>query len=198
VDCGQAGPGPERIRRRPARQGCSGQERSAGEARQQIAVAQIIKPHGLQGEVAVELHTDFPEHMVSVGSVVVSDARHDRTRRLRVQSVRPTVGTRALVKFEGVDDVDQARELRGGTVLLHKEDVPPPPEGAYYDFQIVGLQVITTGGKDLGRVVEIIRTGANDVFATERVLIPAVDHVVKSIDLERGEMLIEELEGLLD
>lgn len=164
----------------------------------EVPVAEIVKAHGLRGEVAVELHTDSPEHMIAVDSVVVSDSRHKQTRRLRVESVRPTVGTRALVKFEGVDDVDQARELRGCTVLLHKDDVPPPPEGAYYDFQIVGLRVVTTDDRELGRVVEVIRTGANDVYVTEEALIPAVDHVVKSIDLERGEMLIEEVEGLLD
>ena len=162
-----------------------------------VPVADIVKAHGLRGEVEVELQTDFPERMAEAGSVVVSGSRHGQARALRVESVRLTVGTRALVKFEGVDDVDQARELRGCTVLLNRDDVPPPPEGAYYYFQIVGLRVVTTGGKELGRVVEVIRTGANDVYATEEALIPAVDNVIKRIDLERGEMLVEEVEGLL-
>ena len=78
-----------------------------------------------------------------------------------------------------------------------REELPPPPDGAFYEFQIVGLRVVTAAGADLGRVQHILRTGANDVYETERALIPAIASVVRAIDLERGEMVVEDLDGLL-
>jgi len=163
-----------------------------------VLLAEIVKPHGLHGEVTVQLHTDFPERLVEAHGVLIRGARDGRVRRMRVASIRPMAGGRALMKLAGVDDVAEAGKLRGCSVLLDRQDVPPPPEGAYYDFQIVGLRVVTTAGREVGRVIEVIRTGANDVYATEHALIPAADDVIKSIDLERGEILIEEVAGLLE
>ena len=160
-----------------------------------MPVARILKPHGLEGEVVVELCTDAPERLTEDGSVTLSAP--GQVGEFKVESVRPTTGERALMKFRGVDDRDEAERLRGRLVQVDRQSIPPPPEGAYYDFQIVGLRVITTAGKQLGRVTEIIRTGANDIYATDDVLIPAVDNVIVAIDLERGEMTVEEVEGLL-
>jgi 16S rRNA processing protein RimM len=161
-----------------------------------VAVAQIVKPHGLAGEVTVELYTDFPERLAEAEGIEVSGP--GRARRLRVASLRPTSQGRGLIKFDGVDNRDEAEKLRGCLVRVDRDSIPAPPEGAYYDFQIVGLRVVTTAGKQLGQVTEIIRTGANDVYVTERALIPAVDSVIREIDLERGEIVIEEVAGLLE
>lgn len=161
-----------------------------------MPVARILKPHGLDGKVVVELCTDAPERLTEAGSVTLSAP--GQVGELKVESVRRTTGERALMKFRGVDDRDEAERLRGRLVQVDRHSIPAPPEGAYYDFQIVGLRVVTTAGKQLGQVVEIVRTGANDIYATEDALIPALDNVIVEIDLERGEMVIEEIEGLLE
>lgn len=161
-----------------------------------VTVAQIVKPHGLAGELTVELYTDFPERLAELDAVEVSG--QGRATQLRVESIRPTSRGRGLAKLHGVDNRDEAEKLRGYLLRVARDSIPAPPEGAYYDFQIVGLQVVTTAGKQLGQVTEIIRTGANDVYATEHALIPAVDSVIRSIDLKRGEIVIEEVAGLLE
>ncbi|MCH8345607.1 MAG: 16S rRNA processing protein RimM, partial [Chloroflexi bacterium] len=75
------------------------------------------------------------------------------------------------------------------------------PEGQYYRFQIIGLEVRNATGAILGRVTDILTTGANDVYIVRsekrEILVPATDDVIKEIDVERGLMLIEEIPGLI-
>ncbi|MCD6361440.1 MAG: 16S rRNA processing protein RimM [Armatimonadetes bacterium] len=159
-----------------------------------IPVARILKAHGLRGEVSVELYTDFPERMTGRG--VQLELAGDR-RRAVVLQIRGVSGSRAILELEGVTDRESARHLQGALLTVRRDQVPPLPEGEYYDFQIVGLRVFTTDGRDLGVVTEILRTGANDVYLTDRVPIPAVDRFIRSIDLAAGRMVVEGIDELL-
>lgn len=157
----------------------------------------MVKPHGLNGEVWVDLNTDFPERLPEWPALEI--VGEGGPRRARVEYVKGIVGGRCIVKLEGVNDRDQAEAICGQILRTGRAEIPPPPEGAYYDFQIIGLRVVTTGGGEVGRISGILRTGANDVYETDTgALIPAVDSVVLEIDLEQGRMLIEPMEGLLD
>jgi 16S rRNA processing protein RimM len=75
------------------------------------------------------------------------------------------------------------------------------PEGQYYTFQLIGLDVVTTEGKRIGQITDIMSTPSNDVYIVEgkrgEILIPAIEDVVKSIDLKKGKIVIEAIEGLL-
>lgn len=160
-----------------------------------VELAWIVKPHGLDGEVRADLNTDFPERLPQWPALEL--AQEGDVREVRVDSVRGITGGRAIVKVAGVEDRDAAEQLRGATLRVRRDDIPPPPDGEFYDFQIMGLRVVTTDGRDLGRVRDIIRTGANDVFETDEAMIPAVDTFVREISLERGEIVVNEVEGLL-
>lgn len=160
-------------------------------------LAAVVKPHGLRGEVWVDLNTDFPERLPEWPSLEIVGTAGPR--QAKVEYVKGIVGGRCIVKLKGAGDRDQAEALRGQLLRIARSEIPPLPEGAYYDFQIVGLRVVTTDGRDLGRVVQIMRTGANDIYETDtETLIPAVPDVVREIDLEEGQILIEAIEGLLD
>ena len=159
-----------------------------------MPLARIAKPHGLTGEVSVQVFTDFPERMA--GSEVFVDGPGG-DRLIRVETVRGLTGSRAILKLEGVADRDQAEKLRDSVLNVSRDRIPELPEGQYYDFQIVGLRVVTADGRDLGRITEVLRTGANDVYLTDQVLVPAVDRFIRSIDLERGAMVVEGLDELL-
>lgn len=161
-----------------------------------LELAWVVKPHGLYGGVWVDLNTDFPERLPEWPHLELVD--RGGAREVRVEYVHGITGGRCIVKFENVEDRDQAEALRGATLRGPRDEVPPLPEGEYYDFQIIGLRVVTTEGRDLGRVREILRTGANDIFETDEALIPAVDEFICEIDLERGEIVVEEVPGLLD
>ena len=102
----------------------------------------------------------------------------------------------------GIDSVSAAEELRGLEVFLPRAEAPPLPQGHFFVQEVLGLRVRTTGGRDLGRVAEVLRTGANDVYvargAAGEVLIPAIRAVVLSIDPVAGEIIIEPMPGLLE
>lgn len=160
-----------------------------------VTLASVVKPHGLQGNVWVELNTDFPERLPEWPALEIvgpGGAEH-----VRVREVKGIVGGRCIVRFEGVEDRDQAEAIRGHVLRMKRSEIPALPEGSYYDFQIIGLRVVTTEGRDLGEVREILRTGANDVYETDDALIPAIEDVVREIDLEGGRIVVEEVEGLL-
>lgn len=156
-----------------------------------VALAVIVKPHGLDGEVKVELFTDSPEQMSQLDGLLLDG------RAVHVQSVRGITGSRALLKLDGIDSREQADKLRGKMLGIAQKNVAPLPEGAFYDFQIIGLTVVTGDGQDLGRITEILRTGANDVYLTDQIAVPAVDRFIRNISLERGEMVVQDLDELM-
>lgn len=111
-------------------------------------------------------------------------------------------GRRLIVQFAELPDIDAAREVLTQEVFLPEEQLPPTEEGEYYHYQLIGLHVETTGGVEVGVLRAIIETGSNDIYVVERnseeTLIPAIADVVCEIDLQRGRMVVEPPEGLLD
>lgn len=161
-----------------------------------VAVARVLGAWGLHGHVRVELLTDFPERLAEREQVYLGA----RFRPVRVEEA--TVQRRsAVLKLHGIGDAEHAAALRGQLLYVAERDLAPLPEGAYYWHQIIGLIVETTEGQRLGRVVEILRTGSNDVYvvrdAGREVLVPAIDAVIRKVDLSAGLMIIDPLPGML-
>jgi 16S rRNA processing protein RimM len=106
-----------------------------------------------------------------------------------------------LLKLDGTDDRNAADELRGMLVQIPVEEAVPLEEGEYYLFQLVGVRVETEDGEWLGQIVDVIETGANDVYVVRgprgEVLLPAVDNIVLQLDLESKQMVVHLLPGLL-
>jgi 16S rRNA processing protein RimM len=159
-----------------------------------LAVGRITRAHGVRGEVAV-LNLSEVESRFRPGSALsLEDGRV-----LTVASARPH-GHRLLVRFEGVEDRTQAEALTGQVLLIPAGDAPPPPPGAYWVHQVVGLAVVTEEGKSLGRVREVLHNPANDLWVTEgprgELLIPALSEVVIEVDVEAGRAIVRNVEGL--
>jgi len=159
-----------------------------------LIVGYILAPWGIRGEVKVEVVTDFPERFAPRKIVYLN------ARPLEIESCHPHK-QHLVVKLATIDSVEDAEKLRGQDLTIPRSELYPLPEGQYYTFQIIGLKVVTTEGKLLGRITEIMTTGSNDVYIVEgkrgEILIPAIEDVVKSIDLAKGKMVIEAIEGLL-
>jgi len=104
-------------------------------------------------------------------------------------------GQGIVAQLEGINDRDQAMALSGQVILIKETDLPDLPAGKYYWQQLIGLNVVNAQ-KNIGKVVSIFETGANDVLIIKgddklEVLVPYIDDVVKSVDLEKSEMLID-------
>ncbi len=107
--------------------------------------------------------------------------------------MRPS-GQAYAVAFDGIDTVDDAQRLRGADLLIEAHRLPPLPEGTYYHFEVVGMEVLDAGGLSLGRVESILQTGSNDVYCVgkgkEEILVPATREYVAKVDLPEGRILL--------
>lgn len=159
-----------------------------------VVIGKIVAPFGLKGEVKVVPFTDFPERFKEMDEAYVGSEEAGEMRR--IESVRFHKGT-ILIKFEGVADITAAEELRGAEVRIRESDLVPLEEGSYYVHDLIGMDVLTTEGEDLGKVKEVLTGRANDVYVTDRALVPAVKEFVKSIDLQKRQIVVEPIEGLV-
>jgi len=162
-----------------------------------IAVGRVTTFQGNRGEVRVLPFTDSPEQF-SPGSKLRA-IRKGVAKVLEVESVRRHKKF-IIVKFAGIQCIDDAKLLRGALLEVAKSDLVTLPEGEYYVFQIEGLEVVTTEGRHVGKVVRVINGVAHDIYEVAcgqgKVLIPAVREIVKNIDLELGTMIVDLIPGL--
>jgi 16S rRNA processing protein RimM len=168
-----------------------------------LVVARVVRAHGTRGDLACEIITEFPQRFRRTRAVHVSPREGPRrsysVERARV--VNRGGHAQVVLKLEGIDDRAAAEVVRGALVEVPDSEAWKLPRGRFYRHQIVGLRVRAVDGADLGEVVEILETGANDVYVvmTPRgeLLVPAVKQVVKQIAPERGEIVVELLPGLV-
>ena len=164
-----------------------------------LAVGRVVKAHGVHGELSVTVLTDFPERFDTIEWIYLGDEFEAEAYRLKKFRWHKK---NILLTLEGVDDRDQAGQLRGLFVQIPIDEVVPLPEGDYYMYELIGLQIVTANGQTLGRVVNILETGANDVYVVEtsdekEILLPAISDVVKKIDKEAGTITVELIDGLI-
>ena len=170
----------------------------SGTDQQYITIGKVVNTQGYRGEVRVIPLTDFPERFDDMKSVLL-----EQNGRVEKRSLEKTYqhGKFIIFKFTGVDDMDTAETLKNATLLITREELTPLPAGSYYIFDLVGLQVFTTEGRHLGKVTDVIQTGANDVYTVEGVtkrplLIPALKQVVREINIRSDKMVVELPAGL--
>jgi 16S rRNA processing protein RimM len=167
-----------------------------------LVVGQVSGAHGLRGELKVAILTDDPHRFGLLDTVFVG-LQDEEPEPRHLEGYRIHKGN-ALLKVEGCDDRAAAEELRGALVQVLRTEAIPLREGEYFEHQILGLDAWTASGERLGKVVEIIYTGANDVYVVRspdpghgEILIPSLEDVVLEIDLETGRLVVELPAGLL-
>jgi 16S rRNA processing protein RimM len=173
-----------------------------------IVVGRIGRPHGVKGEVSVEPRTDEPDRRFAAGQKLKTENKRPAdAHRAPVPSSLTVAGTRwhsgrLLVRFEEIADRNAAEEARGTllAIPLDPDERPEDPD-EYYDHQLVGLTVVTTGGRTVGELREIVHGSAQDllVIATDGadVLVPFVSALVPEVDVAGRRILVEDLPGLL-
>ncbi|HSH24525.1 MAG TPA: ribosome maturation factor RimM [Massilibacterium sp.] len=168
-----------------------------------LKVGKIVNTHGIHGEVRVIPITDFVEERFQKKNqlLVVTSSREKKTVTIKSHRKHKQF---ELVTFEEYDTINEVEALKGLTLYIEKEKLHPLEEGEYYYFEIIDCQVVTTEGKELGVVREILSPGANDVWVVydsknkKEYYIPYIDEVVKQIDIKEKKIIIHPLEGLLD
>ncbi len=162
-----------------------------------LSVGFLRRPHGLAGEIIMDLHTDFPERMKSGRKLFVGEEYQPMT----LISVRPHQAG-LLVKFKDVETPEDAGKYRNQWVFIKAKDAPPLPDGQIYQYELIGFKVVDENENPLGTLVEILETGANDVYvvkndAGKEILLPAIPSVILDLDTDRQLIRVHVLDGLL-
>lgn len=166
-----------------------------------LAVGVIVNVHGLRGEVRVELHTDFPERYAP-GVVLLMGEELTPTV---IRSARPHKN-QMLVQFEDVGSREAAEALRGQWLFVHQDDAIQLDEDTFWIHELIGLTVQNEKGEILGRLDDVLETGANDVYIVKpahdlgvrELLLPAIADVILDVDIEKGVMTVAVPPGLLE
>lgn len=161
-------------------------------------VGVLRRPHGLQGEMIMEVVTDFPERLVPGTLVYLGDQHEAR----KISGSRPHQQG-LLITLSGADDPGSAGRLRGREVYVKSSDRPALPDGMYYHHEILGFDVVDESDQRVGRLTEILQTGANDVYVVSRpdggeALLPVIPGVILGIDRAERKIRVREMPGLSD
>jgi 16S rRNA processing protein RimM len=162
-----------------------------------LAIGFLRRPHGVRGEIIMDLHTDFPERLKRGKKLLVGEEH----QLLVVEGIREHQKG-VLIKFAGIETTEEAGKLRNTWVYIKASDAPPLPEGQLYQHELFGFQVVDENDNPLGELVEILETGANDVYVVrndsgKEILLPAIPSVILDRDAARRLMRVHILDGLI-
>jgi 16S rRNA processing protein RimM len=160
-----------------------------------ISFGKVGRTHGLKGEL--KYFPNVPEEVDSLRGQIV----RLREKEIKVQSIRGA-NVPFIIKLEGIDDINSAKILTGTEIFAKREHLKPLSEGDYYRFEIEGLAVFDEEGRSYGFIEEVIPTGSNDIYVVrngdQEWMLPMIDSVVKSIDLEQKKLIFHRIEGLIE
>ena len=167
-----------------------------------LQLGDILRPHGIGGELRVRVLTDYPERIPKLKQIYLGGTPTD-------PKPKPYIITRvrfdrqyALITLDGVVGRDAADMLRGLALMVAIEDAVPLEDGEVYLFQLIGMRVVLEDGTDIGEIIDIAETGGNDNYIVKSATlgdfaIPAIPQVVLKIDTEKQQVVIRVMEGLL-
>jgi 16S rRNA processing protein RimM len=169
----------------------------------QLVVGRVGRPHGVRGELTVQVRTDDPDLRFAAGSVLATDPA--ARGPLTISSSRWHSG-RLLVTFAGCGDRDSAEDLRGTLLVMDSAEVAPTSDpDEFHDYQLIGLEVLTVTGEPVGTVTDVLHQGQDMLVvqppsgpAGDPILVPFVAALVPEVDVGAGRLVIDPPPGLLD
>lgn len=153
-----------------------------------IVVGRIVAPHGVRGDLRILPDTDRPEIFKTLKRLKIGGKFY------KLLLGRPHKNV-YILHVEGVDDRNMAETLIDKIVEVPFSELPERPEGTYYYFQLVGLEVVDEAGSHVGKLKEILETGANNVYGVEtpdgkEIYLPAIPSCILKVDLDEGRMTV--------
>lgn len=164
-----------------------------------LEIGQIVNTFGIKGFVKVNPFVDDISRFDDLKKVYIK--RQKALKELEVEEVKYHKNM-VLVKFKGIDKVEEADTLRNSYLEVDRENAIDLQEGEYFIADLLGSEVITDEGNTLGKLEDIFNTGSNDIYVVKdelgkQILLPAISEVIKEINLEEKKILVRLLEGLI-
>lgn len=165
-----------------------------------LRVGVITSTHGVRGEVKVFPTTDDMNRFKKLKTVILDTGKEHKT--LNVEQVK-FFKNMVILKFKGFDNINDVEMWRQKDLLITRDQAVKLEPDENFIVDLIGLTVMTDEGEKLGVMQDVLQTGANDVYivktaAGKEILLPAIKDCILNVDLEKGEMLVHVLDGLLD
>ena len=161
----------------------------------EVAIGKISSAHGIRGEVKMVTLTEFPERFDKGNNVKVR-LNDKEFCEYSIETSR-AVGSNFIIKFKEINDRNEAEKLNNCYAFVFEEEVMPLEDGSEYIFNLIGLNVVSGEGEELGKITDVITGGANDVYVIDdKTCIPAIKEVVLNVDKENKTMTIFKMPGL--
>lgn len=165
-----------------------------------VAIAKIIKPRGLRGEVVADILTDFPERFDRLDDAIVLFP--DGTRKdLKIDNAF-FQKDRVVLTLSGVNSPEAAETFRNAEICVRETEAAQLDEGEFFDWQLEGCDVVTSNGDRLGTVREVMRTGGTEVLVVDgpekEYLIPFAESICTEVDIDKKTIVVDPPEGLLE
>jgi len=167
---------------------------------QEFQIGVISTTHGIHGEVKVFPTTDDPGKFRTIRKVTLRNGNSEQI--MEIESVK-YFKNMVILKFDGINDINEVEKYRGATLWISRKDAVKLKENEYYKSDLMEMNVISEDGSFLGKLTDILETGANDVYVVrteqgKELLFPAIRECIKNVDMEKNEMTVHIMDGLLD
>ena len=164
-----------------------------------LEVGKIVNTSGLKGLLMVSPLTDDITRFEDLETIYIQKAKE--LIEFKIQDVKYNKNM-VLLKLEGIDDITEAEKYKNCYIKINREDAVELEEDSYFIVDIIGSEVFTEEGEDLGKVVDVLQTGSNDVYTVKtldgkEILLPAIEDVIKNVDIENKKIVIHLMEGLI-
>ncbi len=165
-----------------------------------LQVGIITTTHGVRGEVKVFPTTDDPARFKKLKNVLLDTGKEKLS--LEIAGVK-FFKDMVILKFKGIDNINDVEKYRKCALYVTRENAVALEENEYFIADLIDMEVVTDEEENLGTLVDVMQTGANDVYVVktengEEILIPAIRDCIRSVDVEKGQMCIHLLPGLRD
>ena len=165
-----------------------------------LEIGKIVNTHGVKGEVKVIPLTDNPERFNDLEWVYIE--KNNKLVKYKIGGVK-FLKNFVIIKFQGVDDINSAQELKETYMKVDRKNAVKLPEGSFFICDLIGCTVFEENGNKLGVIADVIQTGSNDVYIVKReqgrdVLVPALKSVVRTVSLEKRMLEVQLPEGLVE
>lgn len=164
-----------------------------------LQVGVITQTHGVRGEVKVFPTTDDVNRFKKLKQVILDTGKE--TMPLEIQNVK-FFKQFVILKFKGIDNINDIEKYKRCSLYVTREHAVALEEDEYFIADMIGMEVCTEDGNIFGTLKDVIETGANDVYVIENaehgeVLVPAIKECIRSVDIEKGQMMIHLMDGLI-
>lgn len=167
---------------------------------QYLEIGQIVNTFGIKGQVKVVPFTNDINRFDELKKVYI--VNKSSRKEVEIEDVKYHKNM-VLLKFKGFDKIEDVESFRNSYLEIDRQDGKNLEEGEYYIVDLIGLDVVSDEGKNLGKLDDIFNTGSNDIYVVKdelgkQLLLPAIKEVIKEVDLENKKITVHLLEGLVD